>query len=644
VLARKQPTWAMAAELVETERTWARTVARVEPAWAERIGAHLVTRSWAEPWWDESRAEVVTDERVSLYGLPIVTGRRTSYARIDPVESRRLFLEHALVGEEWPGAPAFVERTRQRMEEVRALEDRVRRRDLLAGDEARLAWWDARIPHDVTGGRAFQRWWRKAGRRDPELLDVPLSVLLDRSGGPVDLRDWPEAWQQDDLRLPLRYVFDPGQPDDGVTVLVPLVALNRVRADGFDWNVPGLRHELVTALVRSLPKVLRRSFGPAPDVAAEVLAVRGPSDGPLLDVVARHLAARSGEPVRAAMWDLDRLPRHLRMAFEVVGPGGVVRGGGHDLAALQRELHAEVAAAIAEVLPGIERHQATSWDFGEIPHRVEAAGGVVGYPSLVDEGGAVGLVVLDSAAAQARNMWQGTLRLLRLAVPLPGAHLQRRLSNDTKLAMAGWTPVGDVLDDCTGAALDDIITRAGGPAYDAAGFAALVGEARASLLDRVVSLATIAGGVLAAAEGVQVRVAALDARDRQGVLEASLADVRQQLDRLVGPGFVAVTGSAHLPDLLRYLEATSRRLDRLPADVRRDRERMAAVAEVQSRYERLADQAVDGTATPSVLRGLGRVRWMLEELRVSLWAQALGTSVPVSEERIARLLDAMVDP
>lgn len=643
VLARKQPAWAMAAELVETDRTWARTVARIEPVWAERLGSHLVKRSWTEPWWDPDRAEAVTDERVTLYGLPVVAGRRTGYSRIDPVESRRLFLEHALAREEWAAAPEFLARTRRRMEEVEVLEERVRRRDLLAGDDARLAWWDSRIPADVVSGRSFLRWWKKASRDQPDQLDVPLSVLVDRSGGPVDLRDWPDEWHQDDLRLRLRYTFDPGRPGDGVAVVVPLVALNRLRPDGFDWNVPGLRLELVTALVRALPKTLRRHFVPAAEVAADVLGRCGPADGPLLEVVARQLSRRSGERVRASMWDPDQLPAHLRMTFEVVDGSGSVRARGHDVGELRRLLEDEVREAVAAAVPGIERHGEVTWSFGTIPRRLEADG-VVGYPALVDEADAVGLAVLDTPAAQAQSMWRGSARLLRLAAPLPSGHLQRRLTNDTKLALARWeTPVGELLDDCASAAIDDILTRHGGPAYDEAGFEVLAGDARAGLQDRVATLATIAGGVLAAAERVEERVAALERRDRTGDLAASLADVRRQLDRLVGPGFVAMTGSAHLADLMRYLEAAYRRLERLPAGVRRDTEHMARIARVQSRYERLADQVVEGTASPAVMRGLARVRWMLEELRVSLFAQVLGTAGPVSEERINRLLDAMVE-
>lgn len=640
-LARRQPAWAMAGALVETERTWARTVARIEPAWAERLGAHLVKRSFGDPWWDAERGEAVADERVTLYGLPVVAARRVSWSRIDPAEARAMFIQAALVEGDWRGSDAVLARTRQRIEEIRRLEERVRRRDLLAGDAPRAAFYDERIPEHVTGARSFERWWRTARAEDPEVLDVPMALLVDPAAGPVDVRAWPDEWRQGELRLPLRYRYAPGDGDDGVTVSIPLVALSQVRATGFDWHVPGLRRELITALLRSLPRPLRRHFVPVSEAADEILAACGPGDGPLLEVVARQLARRSGEPISADLWDLGRLPDHLRMTFEVVDGGGRLVGRGRDLAELQRRLRVQTRAAIAAASPSLVRHGATSWVFGDLPRRIDADG-AHGYPSLVDEGDAVGVSVLDTPGAQADHMWRGTRRLLLLGTPLPAAHLQRRLTNATKLALARWSePLPDVLADCAGAAVDDVITAGGGPAFTAAGFARLAATASATVPERVVGLATIAGGIVAGAERVEERAAFLESRDRSGVLSAALADVRHQLDGLVHPGFVASCGTAHLGDVLRYMEAAAHRLDRLPGDAARDARRMASVQRVQRRYDDLVDLVVEGLAPPAVMAGLAGVRWMLEELRVSLFAQTLGTPVPVSEERITRALDAM---
>ena len=640
-LARRQPPWAMAASLVETGRTWARTAAAIDPAWAERLGAHLVRRSFSQPWWDPGRGEAMTEEHVTLYGLPVVAARAVSLSGVDPASARQMFVQRALVERDWATPAAPLERARARVEQVRALEDRTRRRDLLAGDAALFAFYDARVPGHVTSGRRFERWWRRVGEADPTLLDVPLSVLIDPAAGPVDVSAFPDRWMQDGVELSLRYRFEPGADDDGVTVLVPLVLLNRVRSAGFDWHVPGFRQELITALIRMLPKAVRRALGPAPEVAREVLAGTAPTDGPLLETVARRLRQVSGEAVTADLWDPGAIPDHLRLAFEVVDNAGRVRGRGRDLDQLRRDLRDEVRSALAGAAPDLERHGATVWEFGDLPSHVDR-GPLRAYPALVDEGTAVGVALLDTPEAQADSMWRGTRRLLLLAAPLAVGHIERRLTNETRSAIArSAVPLPLLLEDCATAAADDLILARGGPPMGAAGFEAMAALARRDMADRVARLAIIAGGVLAVADGVRERADRLDARDRAGVLRAALADVRRQVDGLAHPGFVSSSGTGRVGDLLRYLQAVARRLERLPADARRDAERQAIVARVQARYEQLVDEVVAGTATPAIRAGVAELRWMIEELRVSLWAQLLGTSTPVSEQRIMRAMDRM---
>ncbi|MCU1491693.1 MAG: hrpB2, partial [Acidimicrobiaceae bacterium] len=513
VLAKRQPPWAMAGALVETERTWARTVARIDPAWAERLGAHLVRRSYSEPWWDPERGEAMVDERVTLYGLPIVTGRRTSLARVDPVAARQLFVQRALVEGQWPVELAFLEHNRARVSQVRSLEERLRRPNLLAGDEALFEFYDARVPAEITSGRRFEKWWKGASRSDPALLDVPFRVLLDPAAGAVDVSAYPTRWVQGDLELALRYRWAPGEADDGVTVQIPLPVLNRVRAEGFDWHVPGLRFELVAGLIRSLPKAVRRSLVPAADTAAEVLATSGPDDGPLVSVVAQRLARLRAAPVTPDQFDLDSLAPHLRMAFEVLDEDGRVLGRAHDLDLLRLRLGGEIRGAIARAVPDLERHGATQWLFGELPRRVERDG-VLGYPALVDEFDSVGVVLLESAGAQRDSMWEGTRRLLSLVAPLPTAHLQRRLTNETKLTLArSPTPLAALLADCAVAVGDEIIAAHGGPAFDEAGFAAMAADARENQVERVAALAAVAARVLAGAARVEELAARLERGD-----------------------------------------------------------------------------------------------------------------------------------
>jgi ATP-dependent helicase HrpA len=634
-LSRRPPAWAMAAELVETDRTWARTVARIDPAWAERLGAHLIKRTHSEPWWEPGRGEAVVEERVTLYGLPLVAARPVGLHRMDPAEARRWFIDHALVERDWPVVVPPLTLTEERKQTVLALEERVRRRNLLAGDDVIADFYNRRLPEDITSGTRFQRWWKSRGRADPESLAVPFDVLVDRGGGPVTLADFPDLWAQGDLRLRLVYRFEPGTADDGVTVLVPVGVLNRLSPRGFDWHVAGIRPELVAALVRSVPKEVRRALGPTAEVAREVVATTSPADGDLLPVVAGRLAQMSGHPVTPAMWDRGALPPYLNVHFQAVAGDDVVAAS-DDLAALAHSLRPRIQAALERAAPELIRRGARAWDFGDLPRRIER-GDLTGFPALVDEGGTVGVTVCDSPSAQADSMWQGTRRLIRISQPLPEAHLQRRLTNETKLALArtGFT-ISDLLEDCAVAVTEQVMVAGGGPQYTAAGFARLAERAGSGLSDRVARVATIAGGVLAAADLVLSAADRTQRRFPGG--RASLDDVRHQIDGLVHPGFVSEAGTTRLRDLLRYLDAAGRRVERLPADARRDAERQALVDRIRHRYDEALDRATRAGDRP--LADLAPIRWMIEELRVSLWAQQLGTPEPISEARIQRALDA----
>ncbi|HEX6570301.1 MAG TPA: ATP-dependent RNA helicase HrpA, partial [Acidimicrobiales bacterium] len=490
VLHRRTPAWVMAGELVETTRLWARTVARIEPSWIEPAAAHLVRRSYGEPWWDAQRGAAYTTERVTLYGLPIVDGRRIPLGRVDPVLARRLFIERALVDGDWRTQHAFAAANRALLDDVQALEERARRRDLLVTDDRLVAFFDRRVGDGVVSARHFDRWWKDARRRDPDLLTFTLDDLVDPDADPVDVGAFPTTWRQGDLAFDVSYTFGPGADDDGVTVHVPLAVLNQVGPQGFDWQVPGHRLDLVTALVRSLPKPVRRRLVPAPDRAREALAGIGPGDGPLVEVLARRLATLAGEPVAPGDLDLGRVPPHLRVRFRVEDPAGGEVASGRDLAELKARLGGRVRRAVADAAPGIERRGLRSWDVGTLPRSVEVdADGrpVRGYPALIDEGETVGVRVMASPTDQAAAMWTGTRRLLLLATPAARREAERRLRTEPALAAApAHVPsVGDLADDCVAAAADRIIATHGGPAWDEDGYARLVGAAR----DRLAPLA-----------------------------------------------------------------------------------------------------------------------------------------------------------
>ncbi|HEX5946982.1 MAG TPA: ATP-dependent RNA helicase HrpA [Acidimicrobiales bacterium] len=642
VMHRRTAAWVMAGELVETNRLWARMVARIQPEWLEPAAAHLVRRSYGEPWWDARRGAAMTTERVTLYGLPIVEGRRVQLGRVDPDQARRMFIEHALVDGDWRTQHAFVAANRALLDEVRDLEERTRRRDLLVTDDQLVALFDARVGPDVTSARHFDRWWKQARRRAPDLLTFTVDDVTDPEAAGVDGDAFPTTWRQGELAFDVSYTFGPGAPDDGVTVHIPLALLNQVDAGGFDWQVPGHRLELVTALIRSLPKSIRRRLVPAPDRAREALAGTSPADGPLLDVLARRLATLSGEAVAAGDFDLDKVPPHLLVRFRIADGAGDEVASGRDLAALRAHLGGRVRRAVADAAPSIERRGLRSWDVGTLPRTVEVTSGghpVRGYPALIDEGETVALRVMASADDQARAMWTGTRRLLVLAVPAARRDAERRLRAVPALAAAtAHVPsVGDLADDCVTAAADRIIATHGGPPWDDEGFAALADAARARLAALAGGAASLAADLVAAAVALEHR---LDA-PRPDRLQPAVDDMRAQVHALVRPGFVAATGLTRLRDVGRYLEGVRVRLAKVGERPDRDRALMGTVRALETDYARLVEGLPRGRrSTPEVVE----VRWMLEELRVSSFAQTLGTPRPVSEQRIRKALAAIREP
>jgi ATP-dependent helicase HrpA len=638
-LFRRTPRFVMAAELVETSRLWARIVARIEPEWAESLAGHLVKRSYSEPHWEASAGAVLAMERVTLFGVPLVVARKVNYGRIDPALSRELFIRHALVEGDWSTEHRFFHANRELLEEVEELEHRARRRDIVVDDETLFAFYDRRVGDDVVSARHFDSWWKKTRRTQPDLLDFSAAMLVTAAAAGVSKADYPDVWRQGDLKLPLTYQFEPGADADGVTVHIALPVLNQV-VDDFDWQVPGLRQELITALVRALPKAVRRNYAPVPDHVKAVLEAITPREGGLLDAVGRELGQLTGvEPARSD-WEPGKLPDHLRMTIRVEDERGRTLAEGKDLAALKERLRPLARAAVAAVARGVEQPGLRSWTIGTVPrvlHRTHGAHAVTAYPGLVDEGETVGLRVFETEAERDRAHGRGIRRLLLLTVPSPIPWLGRRLSAQTKLGLTRYPygTVPDLLEDCVAAAVDKLIDDAGGPAWDEAGFAGLREAVRADLTDTTVDLVVTVERIVAAAHEV---------RGRLGGSEPSLApaleDMRAQLVTLIRPGFVTATGAHHLPDLPRYLRAIARRAEKLPQNSRRDADWMRQVAEVQREYAAaLAALPPHRRDDPEVVG----IRWMIEELRVSFFAQDLRTPYPVSAPRILRTLSSIMN-
>ncbi|MET9433704.1 ATP-dependent RNA helicase HrpA [Streptomyces sp. NPDC006551] len=649
-LFKKPPRFIMSAELVETSRLWARVNAKIEPEWIEPLAQHLIKKTYSEPHWEKDQAAVMAIEKVTLYGVPIVTDRKVNYGRIDPEASRDLFIRNALVEGDWRTHHKFFADNRRLLTEVEELEHRARRRDILVDDETLFDFYDQRVPEHVVSGAHFDSWWKHKRREEPEFLDFEREMLINEKAAGVTKDDYPDSWRQGPLKFRVTYQFEPGADADGVTVHIPLHVLNQVTDEGFDWQIPGLREEVVTELIRSLPKPIRRNYVPAPNFATRFLDSAVPLQEPLPVTLARELQRMVGVPVTAEDFDLTRVPDHLKITFRIVDERRRKLAESKDLEALKLQLRPKArqalsqAAAAATSGPGgsgqsLERTGLTDWTIGTLTKVFEtrrAGQPVKAYPALVDAGETVSVRLFDTEAEQALAMWQGTRKLILLNIPVnPAKFASERLTNQQKLALSR-NPHGSIqalFDDCATAAADKLIADHGGPVWDEESFRKLYDKVRADLVDTTVRTVDQVQQILAAWQACERRLKATNSL----ALINNLADVREQLAWLVPAGFVTKTGLRRLPDLMRYLVAVDRRLQQMPTGVQRDTTRMEKVQEMLDEYAWLLEQLPKGRPVPKEVTD---IRWMIEELRVSYFAHALGTAYPVSDKRIVKAIDA----
>ncbi|MFC8986363.1 ATP-dependent RNA helicase HrpA [Streptomyces sp. NPDC057115] len=648
-LFKKPPRFVMSAELVETSRLWARVNAKIEPEWVEPLAEHLLKRTYSEPHWEKDQAAVMAYEKVTLYGVPIVAHRKVNYGRIDPEVSRELFIRHALVEGDWRTHHKFFADNRRLLTEVEELEHRARRRDILVDDETLFDFYEQRIPEHVVSGAHFDSWWKHKRHEQPDFLDFEREMLIRESAEAVTKADYPDSWRQGPLKFRVTYQFEPGADADGVTVHIPLQVLNQVTDEGFDWQIPGLREQVVTELIRSLPKPVRRHYVPAPNYAKAFLERAVPLQEPLTVTMARELKRMVGVPFDAEDFDWSRVPEHLRITFRIVDERRRTLAEDKDLEALRlrlkpraRKALSRAAAATAERSGGesLERTGLTDWTIGTLTQVFEtrrAGQPVKAYPALVDDGDTVSVRLFDTEAEQQEAMWKGTRRLVLRNIPVnPAKFASEKLTNQQKLALSA-NPHGSMqalFDDCAMAAADRLIADFGGPVWDEESYRKLFDTVRAEIVDTTVRAVGQVQQVLAAWQACERRLKTV----RSPALLANLRDVREQLDALVHPGFVTAAGLRRLPDLMRYLVAVDRRLQQMPANVQRDTTRMEKVREMQDEYAWLLEQMPQGRPVP---RQVLDVRWMIEELRVSYFAHALGTAHPVSDKRIVKAIDAL---
>lgn len=687
-LRKKSPQAVIAAEIVETSRTFARTVAAIDPAWAESLAGDLAKRQVTEPHWSKDAGAAVAFEKVTLFGLEIIPRRRVQFARIDRAASRELFLRHALVEGEWDPTridkrvSAFWRSNGELRKRLEKLEERERRRDILAGDEAVYRFYDERIPADVFDVRSFEAWWREALQSTPKLLVMREGDLLDDEER-ADQSEFPTRWTQGDQVLGLAYRFEPGAADDGVSVVIPLALLAQVDDRGFDWQVPGLRAELITGLLRALPKAIRRHVVPAADWAEKFgaeLAGEGPeSHGglparTLKEALARLIQPLANQLVSAADFEEERVPAHLRMNFRAVDERGRTAGSGRDLSALQQQLadrarssvarsiaapsrprggakEASASVAAAPARGPIEQDGLTAWTFGDLPEVLDTrvAGGVVrGYPAIVDQGKTASVRVESTADAAAAATRDGVLRLVLLAVPSPSSYVQEHLTSQEKLALAAspYSSAAALIEDCRAAVARAVIDASTGSATQGNGSA--TGEGRgvirteaeftrvrdavsASLVDDLFACVSLVARILTSSREVERGIKSQNSLALLGPLN----DIRTQLSGLLHPGFVSAAGVERLAHFPRYLAGMLDRLKMLASEPGKDRARM-------TEYERMAKAFEDAGGTiplaPGAAAPLVETRWLLEEYRISVFAQRLGTAQPVSPQRILKAL------
>ncbi|MEU3843961.1 ATP-dependent RNA helicase HrpA [Streptomyces sp. NPDC028635] len=649
-LFKKQPRFLMSAELVETSRLWARVNAKIEPEWVEPLAGHLIKRTYSEPHWEKDQAAVMAYEKVTLYGVPIVAQRKVNYGRIDPEVSRELFIRNALVEGDWRTHHKFFSDNRRLLSEVEELEHRARRRDIVVDDETLFDFYEQRVPEHVVSGAHFDSWWKRKRQEQPEFLDFEREMLIRESAEAVTKADYPDSWRQGELKFRVTYQFEPGADADGVTVHIPLQVLNQVTDEGFDWQIPGLREELVTELIRSLPKPIRRHYVPAPNHAKAFLQKATPLQEPLTTTMARELKRAVGVPLEAEDFDWSRVPDHLKITFRIVDERRRKLAEDKDLEALKLQLKPKARKALSQAAAAtvsrqggeaLERKGLTDWTIGSLTPVFEtrrAGQPVKAYPALVDDGDTVSVRLFDTEAEQAEAMWKGTRRLILRNIPVnPAKFASEKLTNAQKLALSA-NPHGSIqalFDDCAMAAADKLIADFGGPVWDEESYRKLYDKVRAEIVDTTVRTVGQVQQVLAAWQACERRLKGL----RSPALLANLQDVRKQLDALVKPGFVTATGLRRLPDLMRYLIAADRRLQQMPTNVQRDTTRMEKVHEMQDEYAWLLEQMPQGRPVPQAVLD---IRWMIEELRVSYFAHALGTAYPVSDKRIVKAIDAAV--
>lgn len=632
-VAKKSPKWIMATELVETSRLFARMVAKIDPQWIEPLAEHLIKRNYSEPHWEKKQGAVMAFEQVMLYGLTIVAKRKINFNHIEPHTCREIFIREALVNGDSTLNEKFYQHNHQLVTSIEKLEQKARRKDFLVDEERLVEFYDEKLPATIICQRSFLSWWKKSKQKNAQLLNFTEAFLLNETAKVLSASDYPDVWHQGNLTLPLSYHFTPGDIDDGISLHLPVGILNQIENRDFDWLIPALRLELIIALIKGLPKSLRRNFVPAPNYAEACLSAISEHDGKLVAAVEKHLLRMTGVRLPEDIWQDVELPIHLTMNFKVIDEKGVLINQSRKLEQLKASLQGKVKASIKKVADkGIEREQITRWDFNDIPKGYEkniANITIKAFPALVDKNKTVAIELFEQESLAEQAMINGVSRLILLNIPSPVKYLQQKLPNKAKLSLY-FNPFGsipDLLDDCIVAACQHLVKEHGDIPRNQNDFEKAKDHVRAELADCVLASALKVEKVLTLTHEIGKK---LKGRMSLEVIQAQ-ADIKEQLSLLVFKGFVTASGHQRLEDIARYLQAMLRRMEKLPVDPNQDRLKMLEVAKVNNAYIALLAKQTKGKP---IIDEVLAVRWMMEEFRVSVFAQNLKTAYPVSAKRI----------
>ncbi|MFT5898207.1 MAG: ATP-dependent helicase HrpA, partial [Glaciecola sp.] len=645
-LNKSSPKWLMAAELVETSKLFARNVAKIDPKWLEPISQHLVNKQYSEPHWSKKKGAVQAYVNINLFGLPIVSKREVNYSQVDPNVCREIFIREALVNGQTQLNYAFLRNNQALVEEVETLEHKSRRRDLLIDEDDLCDFYSEKLPFDICSDVLFKKWWQLISRKTPDFLDCSIQTLLKKDASGISKIDFPDEWQQGNLRLPLSYIFEPNAENDGVNIEIPLPILNQLVDVGFDWLVPGFQHELIVALIKSLPKKLRRNFVPAPNFADACLSQISSKDengapNNIYHEVAEKLQKMTGVLISSDDFVDAELPNHLRFNFVAVDSDGKLLHKDKSLKGLQDKLKGKVKETLESVAtPELERQNIHTWDFESLPSAFEqkhAGFEIKAYPALVQKSSKVDIVLFDNKQDAEKAHRLGVYQLIKNTVPSPLKYLQQKLPNKAKLSLY-FNPFGQInilIDDITLAAIDKLIrdfeTTKQKQIREKADFLQACEIVRENINDVALQIAQKIEKGLTVAHGIQ--------KQCKGNIPLNMLNnisaIRGQLNLLVYKGFVFDIGYSKLDDWNRYVNALNQRLDKLKVDTNRDRMNQLEIDKAVSKYNEVKNKFEKSSLD---IAALDEVKWMIEEFKVSLFAQQLGTNSPISLKRISNRL------